>query len=150
MMRRKRMLVSLGLGVAACWIAALVHPGDFSRRLRARHVGRTILVSADNRRLNTLYDGMVPDHRLDARAALEAAKARPNCQNSRDESLLGRLLSLFERVASAQGQCTATICEGTNTIQIANGFCNGTGCNGIFTQTGPDPNYRSSGLRQAE
>lgn len=139
MTRSKRVLVTLGLGVAACGIAWLVHPGDFSRRLRAHHVGRTILVSAGNRRLSTLYDGMPSDPRWDAKGALDAAKSQRRCRGSRDESLGGMLLSLFERVANAQGQCTATICEGTNRLAAPVGFCQSAGCNGTFSQTKTTP-----------
>ena len=101
-MLRKRMLVLFsGLCLGASALAWSQRPEGFLRRLQARHVRDTAIVSGGHRPLTGFFDGVAPDPHFDARTSLEAA--RTSARPCRDDGggLLARFASLFEHTVYA-------------------------------------------------
>ncbi len=123
MYKRIAVLVALGL----CVVIAFQVDSDLLRRLRARRVKETILVSAGDRRLGGFFDGLRPDPHWNAVTFLEAARGIRHCDANGSGGLLTRLASLFERTAHAQTNCGGGGCAGTwqsdASFQCAQGNC---------------------------
>jgi hypothetical protein len=124
---KKWSLALLCLGATAA--LASQWSGDYVARLRAKHVRRTTLVSAGNQRLAGFFDGLQPDPRWNAHDLVRTARQARSCSSS-NPGLVGRILSIFERTAHAQGSCNSTSCYGHYASQLNYPECGtpGSGC----------------------
>jgi hypothetical protein len=121
--KRNAVLLCMGIGVSV--VLALQWDNNYLAQLRARHVKRTILVSAANRSLAGFFDGLRPDPHWNAKEIAQSARQVPRCGAAGGGGLVARLLSIFERTAHAQGNCSGS-CGGCY-VNLTSSPC-GTGC----------------------
>ena len=95
--RRTLLIVAFCAGALLALAGALGQNGGLLRRLRARRVTETVLISAGNRRLAGFFDGLAPDPHFDARRALRSARG---AQRPRQPRRAARLAGRYPR---AQG-----------------------------------------------
>jgi|SRR5579883_9516 hypothetical protein len=142
------------IGVFLCLIAAaavgFAWNGDTARRIRAHHVGKTVIVSAGNRRLRSVFDGLPVDQRFNAKTALELTRNQQRCSARRPAvgGTVGKLLSLVESSVYAQGTCTPTSCAGNFWSQQSGGtLCTTPNCSGYYASVVVDYNQWCQGNR---
>lgn len=146
-MRHKREVILLCLG--ACAIASFGYDSGFMRRLQARHIKETIMVSAGNSQLRSLFAGLPANPKWNVTLALQAAKTPPHCGANRGVGFFGRLMSRIERTVYAQSGCSSQSCSGQQAIPGNPGVCNTGNCTGTFQQVASDASaYPCGGNRQ--